>query len=295
MKIIGTYVLATIIIIMVALFVVDLLTPNFGFFAKVNAGHVGVVEHFGKVRESTLPPGFHITGYFEHVRPVDVRTQRHNYTTEAFSADIQQVGLTIAVNENVSPESAYKLYTTVGMNFLDNLLEPRLLENVKVVVSKYTAESLITSRERLSAEVLERMKTDMNPYGINVTTVSIENIDFTDAYESAVEAKQVATQEKQRARTLEEQKTMETQQKAERARIEAQADADVKKINADAAAYEIKAQADAQAEANKQIAATISDTLIQYNTTLRWDGKLPIVATPDSMPVIRIGEGGTTE
>lgn len=283
-------VIAVIVAITIALFVVDILNPNFGFFAKVNAGHVGVVEHFGKVRESTLPPGFHITGYFEHVRPVDVRTQRHNYTTEAFSADIQQVGLTIAVNENVSPESAYKLYTTVGMNFLDNLLEPRLLENVKVVVSKYTAESLITSRERLSAEVLERMKTDMDPYGINVTTVSIENIDFTDAYESAVEAKQVATQEKQRAKTLEEQKTMETQQKAERARIEAQADADVKKINADAAAYEIKAQADAQAEANKQIAATISDSLIEYNKAKQWDGKLPMMISSDMMPVVKVGQ-----
>lgn len=283
-------VIAVIVAIVIALFVVDIFNPNFGFFAKVDAGHVGVVEHFGKVRESTLPPGFHITGYFEHVRPVDVRTQRHNYTTEAFSADIQQVGLTIAVNENVSPESAYKLYTTVGMNFLDNLLEPRLLENVKVVVSKYTAESLITSRERLSAEVLERMKTDMDPYGINVTTVSIENIDFTDAYESAVEAKQVATQEKQRAKTLEEQKTMETQQKAERARIEAQADADVKKINADAAAYEIKAQADAQAEANKQIAATISDSLIEYNKAKQWDGKLPMMISSDMMPVVKVGQ-----
>ena len=289
MRAIKWTVIAVLIGIFVLLLIVDLVTPTFGFFAKVGAGHVGVVEHFGKVRESTLQPGFHMTRYFEHVRPVDVRTQRHNYTTEAFSADIQQVGLTIAVNENVSPDSAYKLYTTVGMNFLDNLLEPRLLENVKVVVSKYTAESLIANREKLSSEVLERMKKDMDPYGINVSTVSIENIDFTDAYESAIEAKQVATQEKQRAKTQEEQKTMEAQQTAERARIAAQADADVKKINADAAAYEIKAQSEAQAEANQKISATLNDALIRYNTVKQWDGKLPVVTTSDSMPVIKIG------
>ena len=269
--------------------IIDVITPEFGFFARVDAGHVGVVEHFGKVRESTLPPGFHVTRYFEHVRPVDVRTQKHNYTTEAFSSDIQQVVLTIAVNENVSPDSAYKIYTTVGMDFLANLLEPRLLENVKVVVSKYTAESLIANREMLSSEVLERMKRDMDPYGINVSTISIENIDFTDSYEAAIEAKQVATQEKQRAKTQEEQKTMEAQQKAERARIEAQANADVKKINADAAAYEIKAQADAQSEANKKISETLSAELIQYNTIKQWDGKLPVVTTQDSMPLLQIG------
>lgn len=293
MKNVIAIIVAIVIAIGVMLLVVDLVSPGFGFFAKVNAGHVGVVEHFGKVRESTLQPGFHVTKYFEHVRPVDVRTQRHNYTTEAFSADIQQVILAIAVNENVSPDSAYKIYTTVGMDFLSNLLEPRLLENVKVVVSKYTAESLIANRETLSAEVLERMKHDMAPYGINVTTISIENIDFTDSYEAAIEAKQVATQEKQRAKTQEEQKTMEAQQKAERARIEAQADADVKKINADAAAYEIKAQADAQAEANKKISETLSEALIQYNKIRQWDGKLPVVTTSDSMPIINLG--GETE
>jgi regulator of protease activity HflC (stomatin/prohibitin superfamily) len=265
--------------------VIDIFNPSYGWFATVQAGHVGVVERFGQVRESTLQPGFHLTSYFEHVRPVDIRTQRHNYQTEAFSSDIQQVGLTIAVNENISPESAYKLYTTVGMNYLDNLLEPRLMENTKVVISKYTAESLIANREKLSSEVLVKMQTDMAQYGIYVSAISIENIDFTDAYEAAIEAKQVATQEKQRAKTVQEQQTMETEQKAARAKIEAQAAADVAKINADAEAYAVKIQAEAQAEANKKINESLTNELINYNQVNRWDGKLPTV-TSDTIPIL---------
>lgn len=282
-----------IIIVLVAIVVlgtiVDIFNPGYGWFATVQAGHVGVVERFGQVRESTLQPGFHLTSYFEHVRPVDIRTQRHNYVTEAFSSDIQQVGLTIAVNENISPEAAYKLYTTVGMNYLENLLEPRLMENAKVVISKYTAESLIANREKLSSEVLVKMQGDMAQYGIIVTAISIENIDFTDQYEAAIEAKQVATQEKQKAQTEQERQTMEEQQKAERARIAAQAAADVQKINADAEAYAVQVKAEAEAEANKKLNASLTSELIEYNKILKWNGALPQFSGGNTVPVLNFG------
>ena len=283
----GKITLIVVLVMIVFGTVIDVFNPGYGWFATVKAGHVGVVEHFGQVRESTLQPGFHFTSYFEHVRPVDIRTQRHNYTTEAFSSDIQQVGVTIAVNENVSPDSAYKLYTTVGMNYLENLLEPRLMENVKVVISKYTAESLIANREKLSSEVLTKMQSDMTQYGIYVSAISIENMDFTDAYEAAIEAKQVSTQEKQRAKTVQEQQTMETEQKAERAKIEAQAAADVAKIQADAEAYTIQAKADAEAEANKKLNESLTTSLIEYNKVLRWDGKLPTI-TNGGTPIVNL-------
>lgn len=285
MKIYWKFIIFSLIGVIVLGTLIDVVNPSYGWFAQVPAGHVGVVEHFGQVRESTLQPGFHMTGYFEHVHPVDIRTQRHNYQTEAFSSDIQQVGLTIAVNENISPDAAYKLYTTVGMNYLENLLEPRLMENAKVVISKYTAESLIANREKLSQEVLKKMQADMTQYGIYVSTISIENIDFTDQYEAAIEAKQVATQEKQRAQTQQEQQTMETEQAAKRKKIEAEAAAEVQKINAEAEAYAISAKAEAEAEANKKINSSLTNELINYNQVNRWDGKLPTV-TSDTIPIL---------
>jgi regulator of protease activity HflC (stomatin/prohibitin superfamily) len=287
MKEYGKLIIIALVAIAILGTIIDVFNPGYGWFATVQAGHVGVVERFGKVRESTLQPGFHLTSYFEHVRPVDIRTQRHNYVTEAFSSDIQQVGLTIAVNENISPEAAYKLYTTVGMNYLENLLEPRLMENAKVVISKYTAESLIANREKLSSEVLVKMQGDMAQYGIIVTAISIENIDFTDQYEAAIEAKQVATQEKQKAQTEQERMTMEETQQAERKRIAAQAAADVQKINAEAEAYAVKIQAEAQAEANKKISESLTNELINYNQVNRWDGKLPTV-TSGAVPILNL-------
>ena len=277
--------------------VIDIFNPSYGWCATVPAGHVGVVEEFGRVRESILPPGFHLTGYFEHVHPVDIRTQRHNYQTEAFSSDIQQVGLAIAVNENISPDVAYKLYTTVGMNYLENLLEPRLMENVKVVISKYTAESLIANREKLSAEVLIKMQADMDQYGIYVSAISIENIDFTDQYEAAIEAKQVATQEKQKAQTEQERMTMEEEAKAKRAVIIANTEAEQAKIAAQADLEVVKIQAEAslyagqrEAEMNQRIAEALTPELIKYYEIKQWDGKLPTFMGGEStIPMLNFG------
>lgn len=282
-------------VILVVLLFIDLAMPQYGFFAKVNAGYVGIREYFGKVPDEPLQPGFHVTRFFEHVHPVDVRTQRNTYKMEAFSSDIQQVIVTVAVNSNISSESAGTLYKTVGMNYLTTLMEPRLLENVKVVISQYTAESLIAQRETLSKQVLELMQQDLKSYGIVVSNISVENIDFTDAFESSVEAKQVATQEKQRAKTIQEQQTMEAQQAAERQKIAAQAEAEVAKTKADAEAYAVRAKAEAEAEANKKINESLTRDLIDYTQVQTWDGKLPTFVSGDSsIPIFNMGTETTS-
>lgn len=282
-------IISVLLAIFVSLLVIDLLNPTYGFFAKVDAGYAGVVDYFGDVKDTPLKPGFHVTRYFEHVHPVSIRTQKTTYIIEAFSSDIQQVVMTVSVNANVSEESAGILYKRVGMHYQDTLIEPKLQENAKVVVSKYTAEALIENREILSREILEKMQDDISPYGIKVTDVSIENLDFTDAFEAAVEAKQVATQEKQKAKTQEEQKTMEAQQAAEREKIKAETEASVRKIQADSEAYAIQAKAEANAQANMKISESLTQELIDYTKAQTWDGKLPTtyVGNDGSIPIIQ--------
>lgn len=259
------------------LFTVDILNPEYGFFAKVEAGHVGVVDRFGKVKESALEPGFHTVGYFEKVIPIDARVQKYTTSLEAFSADIQQVILLTTVNFEINAEKAGVLYKTIGMNYVDKLILPRLMENTKTVIGGYTAETLVTNREEISTKVVDRMQKDMEGYGIKVTVISIENIDFTDAFEAAVEAKQVATQEKQKAITDQEKQTIEAREAATR-----------KKLATDAEAYQIITKAEAEAEANKKIAESITDDLIKYVEANGWDGKLPAMymSSEGALPII---------
>ena len=282
--------------IIILLTVVDVFVPTYGFFSKVDSGYVGIVTHFGKIEDKVLPAGFHVTGYFEQVHPVNIRTQIDRQQLVAFSSDIQQVTLAVAINYNITPDIANTLWRTVGSNYKDTLMTPRLNEDVKAVVSNYTAESLIANREKLSGEVLELLQHDIEAYGITVTTISIENIDFTDSFEAAVEAKQVATQEAQKAKTLQDQQTMEARQDAERKKISAEASAEVIKQKADAEAYEIKAKAEAQAEANRLVAETVTDTLIDYVQAQNWNGQLPnIYSSGGALPILTGTEQTKTE
>lgn len=249
----------------------------FSAFARIPTGYTGIVTTFGKVHDSTLDAGIHAKAPWDTVITMDNREQRATYTLQSFSKDIQQVDLQGSINYNINKTTAMTLYKEVGTDYLKVLISPRVQEDVKIVIAKYTAERLIENRQAVSDEIFELLKEELASKGINIISLAIENIDFTDTFESAVEAKQVATQEKQRAQTQQEQQTMEAQQAAERKKIQAQAEADVQKINADAAAYAIRVEAEAKAEANKQLAQSVTEELIQYNEILQWNGVLPSV------------------
>ena len=254
----------------------------------VPTGHTGIKTTFGKVENDVLPSGINFKAPWQSVINMDNREQRFTFALEAFSKDIQQVDIQGSINVNINKETAMNLYKDVGVDYIDILVKPRIQEVVKVEIAKYTAENLIANRQKASDQIFEDLKGELSEKGINAISFQIENIDFTDAYEKAVEAKQVATQEKQKAQTEQEKKTMEQKEQAERDRIKAQAAADVKKINADAAAYAVSVQAEAQAKANEELAATLSDGLIRYNTVQKWDGKLPVVSSEGASNIIDI-------
>ena len=243
--------------------------------AQVPTGYTGIVTTFGRVESHTLDAGFHVKSPFQNVVLMDNREQKTSFKTQSFSSDIQQVDIDGSINFSINKSTAMNLYREVGTSYFSTLVMPRLLENTKAVFSKYTAENLVAARETLSKTIREQLASEMERYGINIISVSIENIDFTDSFTDAVEQKQVAAQKKLQAEIEQEQKTMETQQQAERQRITAEAQAAVKKIEADAAAYATRIQAEAESEANQKIAASLTETLIRWQQAGRWDGKLP--------------------
>jgi len=253
--------------------------------ATVETGYTGIVTTFGKVEDVTLEAGLHFKSPFQQIIAMDNREQKTSFTTEAFSSDIQQVNVTGSINYAINKSTAMNLFKEVGTDYFVKLVNPRMLEITKGVFSKYTAENLVANREKLSESIRDGLYKELEGYGINVISLSIENIDFTDAFTDAVEAKQVAAQRKLQAEIEQSQKTMETQQQAERQRINAEAEANVARINADAEAYALKVKSEAEAEANRKIAESLTHNLIEFNQVKAWDGKLPVYVS---------GEGSTT-
>ena len=244
--------------------------------AQVPTGYTGILTTFGRVESYTMDAGFHFKSPFQQVVLMDNREQKTSFKTQSFSSDIQQVDIDGSINFSINQATAMNLYRQVGTSYFNTLVMPRLLENTKAVFSKHTAENLVAARETLSKTIRNQLSEEMKNYGINISSVSIENIDFTDSFTDAVEQKQVAAQKKLQAEIEQEQKTMETA---------------VKKIEADAAAYATKVKAEAEAEANQKIAASLTESLIKWQQANAWDGKLPAYMAGEgstNLPILNI-------
>ena len=235
-------------------------------FTSVPTGHTGVVTTFGRVENYTLEAGVHLKLPWQKVVKMDNRVQKKTLEMSCFSSDIQEVSMTYTVNFQISKQDAMTIYKTIGTGYYDTVIAPCITESVKIVTARYNAESLISSRSDMAGEIEGVLEEKLLQYNIELVSTSIENMDFTDAFTQAVEAKQVAEQNKLKAQTEAEQKV-----------IEAEAAAEIKKVEADAEAYEVLTRAEAEAEANRKIAESLTDSLIAYTYAERWDGKLPTI------------------
>ena len=257
--------------------------------ATVPEGHVGIVIKWGKAEDETLPPGFYFTNPIStKVKLVDMRWQKYSTQTSAFSKDIQQVDITVSMSYQIQHGGALRLYQEVGMDYADKIMLPRLLDALKSTFSKYSAEELVSNREKISYEVKEMLSEQLLFYKLEVREIAIEDIDFTDAYTDAIEAKQVATQRMLQVETEQEQQTLVAQEEAKRAKIKTEADAEQKLIKAQADAEAVKIAADAEAYRLKMEAAHITDATIQKEMIQKWDGKLPTITGSDSVPLVNV-------
>ena len=263
----------TIAIVAIALILFFAFAP----YVTSPAGHTGVVVTMGKVSENVLPDGLHFKWPWQSVILIDNRAQKKSLSLQAFSSDIQQVQVQCSINFSVDRETSQNLYRHVGVSYYNTVMEPRVLENVKAVFARYTAENLVSNRGSLAGQVKDLLAPELKAYGIELLSVAIEDIDFTDAFTDAVEAKQVAEQTKLKSEIEQAELLLIEQNTAQRAVITANANAEVARIQADADAYAVTAKAKAEAEANTMLSQSVTPELISYREIMNWDGQLPKV------------------
>ena len=287
--------------IVIAVCAVALLALAFNCFTSVPTGYTGIVTTFGKVEDYILEAGLHAKLPWQKVVKMDNRNQKGTLDLVAFSQDIQQVDLRYSVNYQIEKTNAQNIYRSIGEKYYDTVMSPRIEEAVKSCVAKYTAETLIESRNALSDEIYLILKNDLASYNIEIISTSIENIDFSDAFTDAVEAKQVAAQNKLKAEIEQNQAIMEQKSAAERAIIAANAEAETAKIAAQADLEITKIQADAaeyagqkDAAINTAIAGSMTPELLKYYYIKGWNGILPstYISQEEFMSLFEIATSG---
>lgn len=301
-------------IVYIAAILLGLLLTFFGCISSVTTGNTGVVTTFGKVEDYTLEAGFHLKAPWNKVTEMDNRVQKTTIQLSCFSSDIQEVSMVYTLNYQIDKANAQEIYKTVGTNYYATIIEPTISEAVKVATAKYTAEQLVQTRSDLAADIEALLETNLSNYNIKVSSTAIEDMDFTDAFTTAVENKQVAEQKKKQAEIEQAQALAQAENDkkiamtnaeaaAEVAKIQAEADMEVAKIAADSAEYQGKKEAaialqrlasingwtvkaDEETGLNKlykpdgtevtdEELKAGTERLIEYYYTQQWDGKLP--------------------
>ena len=228
----------------------------FNSFSIVEAGHTGVVVTLGKVGDGTLQEGIHAKiPFVQQIVMIDNRIVKLEVQTEAFSKDLQTVDTTLAINYRVDTNRSFSIYKNIGANYESVLVVPAVNEVLKAITARYTAEESVTNRVLISEGLVEGLNEKLNDMGLYVTDVNIINFEFSEAFITAIEEKQVAQQQLLKAET----------------------EKDTAITNAEAEAESIKIRAQAEAEANRIISESLTEDIIEYNKIEKWDGVLPKV------------------
>lgn len=262
-------------------------------FHTVEAGEIAVVKNLGKaegVRTAGTYWDFWMTKSYTKY---DAKVQNVDISTMAYSSDAQTMDVQMTLQYNIMADHGIDIATQYGtLSALENRIQSIAIEKTKSVLSASKAMDIIANRASLSPAVEEAIKNAIgDEYFVNVTTVVLTNIDFSDAFELAVEEKMIAEQAKLKAEYENETKVAQAKAEADaklqaaQAEIQiaqAKADAELKKAQAQieiekANAEALKIQAEAEAEANRIIAESITDELLDKILADRWDGELPTV------------------
>jgi regulator of protease activity HflC (stomatin/prohibitin superfamily) len=255
----------------------------FSATAVVPAGSTGVVTTFGAVSENVLQEGFNVViPFVQQVNIISNKIQKQEVAADAVSKDLQSVGSTLAVNYRVGLNDSAKIYKNIGADYANIVLLPAVQESMKSVSAQYTAEELITKRNEVGTKIKEQLVLKVESYGIVIEQFNIMNFDFSEEFNAAIEAKQVAEQNLIKTKTEQEQKI-----------VVANADAEQKQIAAEAEAKATRTKADAQAEANKKLSASLNANVIEYEKITKWDGKLPYAS--GGSPIIDFRSDTTAE
>ena len=249
-----------------------------GPFVEVPPGNVGVVTNFGQVQTVTLEPGLHVVvPIYQRVTNVDTRVQPHQFQEiDAASKELQTVKLTGVMNYHIDGQFASDLFQRVGTDFAAKIIDPAFNDFIKTVVPDYSVNDILAKRDEIRSLAKQQLAANLAQYHIVVDDIYIANIAFSDAFQQAIEAKQVAQQQVQTEQQILAQKKIQADQAV--AQAQGQADSNVKLAEGQAAAT--IALANGQAQANKTLAASLSDQILQYQHIQKLTDKIQVMLVP---------------
>lgn len=244
-------------------------------FANISPGHVGVMTTWGKPSDVVYQPGqlYWVTPFTQSMHEVYVGVYKAEADVGGTSKDLQIVDMKVALNYNVLPTAAAKVYFTLGNDPWKVVMDPAIHEVVKAVSARYEATELIQKRDEVSEAVRTALLTRFQGIGVNVSAVNITDLQFSKQFNDAIEAKITAQQNALRV----ENEIQSTKYQAQKAVVESEAQLRV---------------AENHAKANKVLgdSLTANPALIEKLKIEKWDGHYPQYMLGGSVPMIQLSK-----
>ncbi len=243
-------------------------------FHTVDTGELAVVKHLGEAK-AVRSAGTHFDLWItDSYQRYDAKVQNVEIDTAAYSSDAQTMNIQMTLQYQIMSDKVMDIAKQYGsLDILENRIQSIAIEKTKAVLSSYKAMNIISDRAAMSPAVEAVIKEAIgDEYFVNVTAVVLTNIDFSDAFELAVEEKMIA-----------EQKQLKAAYENETKIAQAEAEATAKVV-----------AAEAEAKANELLEKSLTENILREMYIDKWNGKLPDVVAGDESVSLMIPSASTT-
>ena len=223
---------------------------------NVDGGHrVVMFDRLFGVSRKVRGEGTHFRiPWVQEPHDFDVRIKPRNISSNTGTKDLQRVEINLRVLSRPEEEHLPDIFSNLGLDYDERVLPSIGNEVLKAVVAQYNAESLITKRELVSREVREALTKRAAEFHIQLDDVAITDLKFGKEFTAAIESKQVAEQDAERARFLVEK----SEQEKKAAVIRAEGESIAAKVVSEALEMSPALVELRRIEAAKDIAETLS-------------------------------------
>jgi regulator of protease activity HflC (stomatin/prohibitin superfamily) len=275
-------------------------------FVIIESGQVGIKVTAGKYEAEPLRPGFHLyIPVIQKVIVVDTKVRLINYRTveeiSGFDSGIKlnpainildarglPVSIELTVQYRLTADGAPNTIANWGLSWEDKIINPLVRDIVRNVVGRYNAEELPTKRNEIATLIEEGMRGQIDELPdtpVQLLSVQLREIVLPPKIKEQIERVQIANQEAERVRY----EVQRAKQEAEKRAALATGEAEARRIEAQGRADAVTIEAKAQAAANKEIAQSLTQNLLQmqqievqgkFNDALRENKDAKIFLTP---------------